>query len=314
VTLELDGREVARALAAPGEQTSLTLPVVPRGWRTAQVRLAPDELRADDVRPVPWRVAPPVGAGATPEAGPFVTAALDVLREGGRIVAGGEVRIGAAPAPGAVVLPPGDAAFLGATNRALAAAGIAWRFGPAGTPGVLEDSAGLGVQGVAVGRRHALVGSGGAGEGRGDVLATVNGEPWVVRAGGLLVLASRLDTAWTALPVTPAFVPFIDRLVSIAARRESPVATAEGPAGVSFETRGADTVGAIVFGPDPRESDLTPADAPAVRRALGVSPLTDARFAAARFGGGRRADLSTALLMLAAVLAGLELAVAWRTR
>lgn len=308
VTLAVGGRDVARALASPGEQVALALPVLAPGWWTAEVRLAADELRADDVRAVPWRVAPPVRVGATPEAGPFVAAALEVLRQGGRVADGGDVRIGAAPAPGAVVLPPADAALLGATNRALAAAGVGWRFGTLGTPGVLGDSAGLGVTGVAVRRRHALLGAGG------DVLATVNGEPWLVRAAGLLVLASRLDTAWTALPVTPAFVPFMDRLVSGAARGEWPVRPVEGPAGVTFETRGADTVGAVVSGIDPRESDLTPAEAAAVRRALGVSPLTDARFAEARFGGGRRADLSTALLVLALLLAGIEVGVAWRTR
>ncbi|HXV89719.1 MAG TPA: hypothetical protein VD707_00025, partial [Gemmatimonadales bacterium] len=308
VALLVGEREVARALAAPGEQVSLSLPQLPPGWRTAEVRLAPDELRADDARAVAWRVAPPARTTATAEAGPFVAAAIDVLRDGGRVTAGGDVRIGAVPAPGAVVLPPADGALLGAMNRALAAAGAGWRFGPPGTPGLLEDSAGLGLAGVPVRRRHALLGTGG------EVLAAVNGEPWLVRAAGLLVLASRLDTAWTALPTTPAFVPFVDRLVNGVARGERPVRWIEGATGVTFETRGADTVGATVSGLDPRESDLTPAGPDTVRRALGAAPLTDARFAAARFGGGRREDLSAALLVVALLLAGLEVVVAWRTR
>jgi hypothetical protein len=257
---------------------------------------------------VAWRVAPPARTTATAEAGPFVAAAIDVLRDGGRVTAGGDVRIGAVPAPGAVVLPPADGALLGAMNRALAAAGAGWRFGPPGTPGLLEDSAGLGLACVPVRRRHALLGTGG------EVLAAVNGEPWLVRAAGLLVLASRLDTAWTALPTTPAFVPFVDRLVNGVARGERPVRWIEGATGVTFETRGADTVGATVSGLDPRESDLTPAGPDTVRRALGAAPLTDARFAAARFGGGRREDLSAALLVVALLLAGLEVVVAWRTR
>jgi len=308
VALLVGEREVARALAAPGEQVSLALPQLPPGWRTAEVRLAPDELRADDARPVAWRVAPPARTAATAEAGPFVAAALDVLRDGGRVAAGGDVRIGAAPAPGAVVLPPGDGALLGATNRALQAAGAGWRFGPSGSPGLLADSAGLGLAGVPVRRRHVLLGTGG------EVLATVNGEPWLVRAAGLLVLASRLDTAWTALPTTPAFVPFVDRLVNGAARGERPVRWSEGAAAVTFETRGADTIGANVSGLDPRESDLTTAGPELARRALGAAPLTDARFAAARFGGGRRQDLSALLLVAALLLAGLESVVVWRTR
>jgi hypothetical protein len=148
----------------------------------------------------------------------------------------------------------------------------------------------------------------------GEVLATVNGEPWLVRAGGLLVLASRLDTAWTALPATPAFVPFLDRLVNGAARGERPVRTQDGNAGVAFEVRGADTVGAVVSGPDPRESDLTPAAPDVVERAIGAPALADARFARARFGGGRRADVAGGLLLVALLLAAVESVVAWRTR
>jgi hypothetical protein len=308
VTLLVDDREVARALAAPGEQVSLALPAAAPGWRTAVVRLAPDELRADDARPVAWRVAPPARTTAAADAGPFVAAAIDVLREGGRVAAGSDVRIGAPPAPGAVVLPPADGALIGASNRALAAAGAGWRFGPPGTPGPLADSAGLGVSGIPVHRRHGLVGVGG------EVLATVNGEPWLVRAGGLLVLASRLDTAWTALPATPAFVPFLDRLANGAARGERPVRTKHGNAGVAFEVRGADTVGAVVSGPDPRESDLTPAAPDVVERAIGAPALADARFARARFGGGRRADVAGGLLLVALLLAAVESVVAWRTR
>lgn len=308
VALTVAGREVARALAAPGDQVSLALPVLAPGWRTAEVRLVPDELRADDARSVAWRVAPPARVSATGDAGSFVAAALGVLRDGGHVSSGDEVRIGASPAPGAIVLPPPDAALLGATNRALAAAGVGWRLGALGTPGLLDDSAGLGLRGIPVGRRHVLVGAGG------EVLATVNGEPWLVRAAGLLVVGSRLDTAWTALPATPAFVPFVDRLVNGVVRGERPVRAVVGVPGVAFEMQGADTVGATVSGLDARESDLTPAEPDVVRRVLGAAPISDGEFAAARFGGGRRADLSTALLVVALLLAGLEVVVAWRTR
>ena len=308
VSLVVRGRDVARALAAPGQEVALALPALAPGWWTGEVRVAPDELRADDVQPVVWRVAPPPAVAATPDAGPFVAAALAVLRDAGRVVSGGAVRVGADPAPGAIVLPPADRSLLGATNRALAARSTGWRFGAEGSPGLLADDGDLGAAGVAVRRRYRLEGS------SGEVLASVNGDPWLVRTGDQLLVGSRLDTAWTALPTSPAFVPFIERLVSRAVRGERAVRRMSGPPEVRFEVAGDDTIGATVGALDPRESDLTVAAPAAVRRALGVAPLDAAAFATARFGGTRRADASAALLVLAILLAATEAAIAWRTR
>src|SRR2546421_584994 len=129
---------------------------------------------------------------------------------------------------------------------------------------------------------------------------------------------SRLDTAWTALPAAPGFVPFVDALVNRIVMGEAEVAAAEGAPRVEFRMRGADTVGATVFGPDPRESDLTPATPALVTAALGgkdrAVALNADRFAAERFSGTRRADASGLLLVLALLLAAAELGVATRTR
>src|SRR5438094_10121601 len=87
--------------------------------------------------------------------------------------------------------------------------------------------------------------TGDAGRGTGEdstVLATVNGEPWLVRDGGVLLLGSRLDTAWTALPAAPAFVPFLDAVVIRLVRGVTPLSGAEGTPGVHIRTHGADTV------------------------------------------------------------------------
>ena len=116
-----------------------------------------------------------------------------------------------------------------------------------------------------------------------------------------------------ALPASPAFVPFVDALVNRLARGEAPVAESEGPPGVAFQIRGADTVGATVSGPDPRESDLTPAAAELVRGTIGAELLDEARFAAERFAGTRRADVSGLLLALALLVAAVELGVATLT-
>jgi hypothetical protein len=129
----------------------------------------------------------------------------------------------------------------------------------------------------------------------------------------LVVLGSRLDTAWTALPATPGFVPFIDALVNRLARGTAAADTAEGPPGVAFRLRGADTIGATVLGPDPRESDLTRATPAAVTRALGSTPLASARFAAARFAGTHRVDASAWFLGLALLIALVELGISTLT-
>jgi len=321
VTLRLRGREVGRALVAPGSTATITLPPLGAGWWVGEAVLDPDELRADDRRLLVWRVAPParVAAPASTGGGPFVAAALAVLEEGQRVRPGNEVAIGDRPEAGtqvSIVIPPAEPALVGQANRALAARGGRWRFASEGTPGPIAGPAVPAIAGLQVARRYRIEPVGG-GPGTGSdssVLATVNGEPWLVRDGSVLVLGSRLDTAWTALPAAPAFVPFVDALVNRLARGEAAVTEVEGSPGVEFRTRGADTIGAIVSGLDPRESDLTPASPALVREVLGADVLDAAAFAAARFAGAGRRDGSGLLLMLALLIALAELWVATRTR
>ncbi len=327
VTLRIRGREVGRALAAPGSTATITLPPLGAGWWVGEAVLDADELRADDRRLLVWRVAPParVAAPGSTGGGPFVAAALAVLEEGQRVRPGNEVAIGDRPEAGtlvSIVIPPPEPALIGQANRALAARGGRWRFASEGTPGPIAGPAVPAIAGLQVARRYRiepLAGGGGGGGGPGtgsdsSVLATVNGEPWLVRDGSILLLGSRLDTAWTSLPAAPAFVPFVDALVNRLARGEAPITEVEGSPGVEFRTRGADTIGAIVSGLDPRESDLTPASPALVRDVLGGEVLDEAAFAAARFAGAGRRDGSGLLLMLALLIALAELGVATRTR
>lgn len=312
VTVRIAGREVGRGLAAPGSAATIPLTALGPGWWPGEATLDPDELRADDRRLFVWRVAPPANVGASPNAGAFVSAALAVLEDGRRIRPGSDVFIGDRPASGSktsIVMPPADAALLGEVNRALAERGSRWRFGPAGTPGPVTGP--VAPEGTPVGRRYRLDESGQPPTAAADsvVLARVNGEPWLVRDGSVLLIGSRLDTGWTALPATPGFVPFVDALVNRLARSEAPVGEAEGTARVEFRTRGTDTLGATVFGLDPRESDLTPAAAGLARDVLGAEVLEDAAFAAARFAGTGRSDVSGLLLALALLLALVELGV-----
>jgi len=320
VTLQVGGREVGRGLAAPGSTLSIALPQGGPGWWVGEATLDADELRADDRRVFAWRVAPPARVTASSGAGPFVAAALAVLEQGEHVRRGTDVVIGDRLDGGAavsVVLPPADPTLIGQLNRALAARGARWRLGSAGTPGPVAASAVAGMDGIQVARRYRLDGAGDGGRGNGEdstVLARVNGEPWLVRDAGVLLVGSRLDTAWTALPAAPAFVPFVDALVNRLARGEAPVSEVEGAPGVRFRTHGTDTVGAIVSGPDPRESDLTPAPAALVRDVLGAEVLDAAALGSARFAGGGHGDASGPLLVLALLLAAAELGVATFTR
>jgi len=317
VTVRIGTREVGRSLAKPGQGAAVSIALPPQrtGWWTGEAILEPDELRADDRRPFVWHVAPPAQVASGPSAGPFVETALSVLRDAGRVGEGHDVIVGDVPPAGGgtghwVVQPPADPALLGQANRALAARGVPWRWGSAGTPGPLTTREVEAVAGGEVTRRYRLEGTGG------DVVATVNGDPWLVRAGEVVLLGSRLDTAWTALPGAPGFVPFVDALVNRIVVGVATVGVAEGSPRVEFQVRGADTVGATAFGLDPRESDLTPATPDLVAAAFGPTALmlNDARFAAERFAGTRRADASAVLLVLALLLAATELGVATLTR
>ena len=322
ITVRIQGREIGRGLAAPGSAATIPLPAFGAGWWVGEATLDPDELRADDRRLFVWHVAPPAQVEAQPGAGPFVAAALAVLEEGRKVRRGSDVTIGDRPAAGShtsVVMPPADAALIGEVNRALAGRGGRWRFGAPGTPGPITGT--MAPEGTPVSRRYRLEETR-AEEGQGGrdsmVLARVNGEPWLVRDGSVVLTGSRLDTAWTALPATPGFVPFVDALVNRLVRGEALVTEAEGAPRVDFRTRGADTLGATVLGPDPRESDLTPAPRGLVRDVLGggggAEVLDDAAFAAARFSGTGRSDVSGLLLTLALLLALVELGVATLTR
>jgi len=326
------GEIAARGLATPGREgtegatraaVTVSLPAqsLAPGWWVGEAALEPDELRADDRRPFAWRVAPPAKVMAAPSAGSFVAAALDVLQAGRHIVDGRDVVIGGGDvptSPHAIVQPPEDPALIGQANRALASRGVPWRWGQLATPGVLSSTDLTVLNGVPVMRRYRIEGAGSGEQGADAVVATVNSEPWLVRSGSVVVLGSRLDTAWTALPATPAFVPSIDALVNRIVIGEAEVASAEGAPRVEFRMRGTDTIGATVFGPDARESDLTPATTALVTAALGgkdrLSVLSADQFAAEGFSGTRRADASGILLVLALLLAAAELGVATRTR
>jgi hypothetical protein len=251
------------------------------------------------------------------------------------------VRLGGFGASASVILPPEDAAAVGALNRELERRGVPWRYGAPALAGTSDSGALL--PATRVTKRLRLES---AGSGRSGVLVTVNREPWLVRSGPVLLLGSRLDPAWTELPVTAGFMRFVDQLLNRLARGElvaldaapgDPVelpdvadAVVQGerrvaveggsryvPAdtGVQFLLSGSDTVGVLAVNPDPRESRLRAATDRQLRELWPAARIVDLERAPSQaFAGAARGDLTSAFLWLALVLGLAEVGLAswWR--
>ena len=116
-----------------------------------------------------------------------------------------------------------------------------------------------------------------------DTLARAGGEPWAVAGSNYVLLGSPLDPAHTSLPVSAAFLPWLERVLAhrLTADARGVIEAAVGdtvqlpswadrvegmelsgrsfaPAvpGVHFLTAGANRVGAVVVNPPRRESLL----------------------------------------------------------
>lgn len=339
VGLTVAGQDVARLVAAPGDRVVLSSEGVARGWSVARVQLDPDEFRGDDVYWLAVRVADPAAATAMSGAGRFVREALEVLQSAGRVNEGDRILLSdRLEGRQSILFPPDDPALVGAINRSLRARGVRWRLGDR-IDGEWQMSGSVGVAvGSTVYRRHRL-------EGSGSVFVTASGEPWLVRAEDVVIVASRMEESWTDLPVTSAFVPFLDLLINrIASEQAWTVSASSGEAvtlpgeadavltgsasvpvpsdrrftapldpGVYFLVgEGGDTVGALEVNHDARESILRPASRSAVRAALGpgAALLDDRGMDRELFSGARRADLASLFLAAAILTALVELVVA----
>ncbi len=337
------GQQAKRSTVTPvGVPAALALPAGPSGWWTVTAELNPDELRADDVRLGVARVAPLARVGWD-SADQYLAAAAAVLETNGRIRRGNEITLGRLGDRASIVQPPRDPAELGALNRALAQRGVGWSYGSLVTvPGATDSGALVGRE--RLNQRYALQPAGkGAASG---VLATVSGEPWIVRGAETIVLGSRLEPEWTSLPLSAGFVPFVSALLNGAARGDIAILETapgepvllpdvvteivraeeripvEGGAayrpntlGVYLLFAGPDTVGAIAVNPDPRESALEPASNGSLRRLWPGARIVGLREAGSfAFSQGVLGDLRGPLLWTALLVALAEvgLASAWR--
>jgi hypothetical protein len=343
VSARLGDRPARQTLGRVGVPTSLTIPGAASGWATLTAELDPDELRIDDRRVAAVRVAP-VARVAWDSTSSYAAAACEVLASNRRIARGQEVTLGRLGRGTSIVEPPEDPAQLGALNRALAARGVGWSFGSLSIEPISSDSGPL-VGNQRILRRYILRPTQ---SGRTGVLATAGGTPWIVRGGDVVLIGSRLDPAWSELPVSPAFMPFMDVLLNRLSRGELALESGtpgdpivlpdrvsavhqgnqewrvEGGAvfrpaapGIYFLEAGGDTVGAISVNPDPRESRLARAGDSQVRqlwrgaRVVGLDRVGGAAFSSAAQGDLRGPMLWTALLV---GLVEVAFASGWRRR
>jgi hypothetical protein len=338
VSVMLGDRPARQALIAAGGAGRFEIPGTVPGWWLVRVEKSPDELRADDDALALVRIAPVARVAWDPQ-DRYVSAVCDVLEASGRLRRGSELSLGVLGPGPSIVIPPADPAALGALNRQLERRGAAWRFGaPVLSPGVSDSGALTGREQVS--RRYALEPlRPGAAQG---IAATVGGAPWVVRTGDVVLVGSRLDPAWTSLPLSARFVSFMDAVINRLARgqlallagapgdavlvpdRVTDVAQGEHrwvveggaafhpPAvGAYYLLSGPDTVGGLSVNLDPRESVLAPASDDQVESLWSGSRVVRlAQAPGAAFAGAGRASLQGPALWLVLLLALAELVLA----
>ncbi|MEP6732108.1 MAG: BatA and WFA domain-containing protein [bacterium] len=346
----LGARTLARGAVARGEPVQLHVSPPERGWQALSVELEPDDFAADDARYAAVWIGPPPAVSVDPSAGSFAATALSTLIADGRATNGRDVRIASADvvdALPALITPPPDNVRLGAANRALARLNIPWRFGALETSPAIARGSHL--EGISVASRYKLIREG---VGPSDTVATAAGEQWIVAGPGYVLAASRLDPAWTTLPVRAQFVPWLADMIALRLGAPTgdigaPILTAperpvrypagadaienvsgtrrsiSGDAGVSpaergvwFALRGARRVGAIVVNAPPEESVLErwPADilAQRIAGARGRATSRPGSWVRDVFAAGTRRPAVTPLLLLALLLLAAE-AIAVRT-
>jgi hypothetical protein len=340
--ITLEGRTLARGIAARDEEILLRAEPPERGWSAGTVELEPDELRADDVRHFAVWIGPAPAVSLHPLAGPFAHSALDALVQSGRASIGNEIAF--APADEATRLPalliaPADPVKLGAANRALEHLGIPWRFGAAvrGESVARAADSTRALDGVTVSSRYTLMRS--AGPERSDTLATAGGVPWIVAGPRYVLVASPLSPPATTFPLHASFVPWLDDMLSQRLSGEGGIPREAAPgeqiarpanadalelpqggditlsgdslvaparAGTYFFLRGTTRVGALVVNAPPAESELarlTPQALAVKLDTRSARVLTDsAALSASVLTAAPQRPLLAPLLVIAAVI------------
>ncbi len=231
IRLEVDGRLAGAARAPWGAATVLALPRLAPGLHTGSLEASAGGARSDDFGYFALRVVSPPAVRFHGNQSSFAGVGMETLRQAGRIgseqdaivaVNEGDAARGApwAGASTLVFLPPADPVDLAAFNLGLAGAGVEWQALVDLAPGDLglgQPSLAFSLSGVRVRERYALRPTGSGLAADTTLLATDDGEPWLVRteAGGrtVLLLASPLTDAASDLPAHAAMIPFLEALL-----------------------------------------------------------------------------------------------------
>lgn len=345
-------RTLARGTATPGAEILVRASPPERGWISGMVEIAPDELRADDVRHFAARIGAPPSVLADPSAGSFARSAIDALVAAGRARAMPGIAIVGADElirlP-ALIVAPADPVRTGAANRALDRAGVPWRFGVPQRDTTLSRAGDARLRAISVTLRFPLVHA--RASAAAETLATAGGAPWIVAGAGYVLVGSPLESRATALPVSAPFLPWLGDVLSQrlaeepgalieappsgtvsrpagAEALESPdgtrraltgdTVTAPARPGVYFFLRGGRRGGALVVNAEDRESVLDRLTARELAARLGAHDVRvaggDEELAARIFAAGGRQRLATPLLVLAVLLLLAESALARQPR
>jgi len=229
VPLRLVVNERIRGAATlpPGAQTTIAVPPSGTGWVRGYADADPDDLRADDRRFFAYRSRPAPRVSTAGAPGMFVTEALAVLAEAGRIqrttapeaelvVSANGAGLGRQTAA-TLILPPSDPTLLPALNRRLADAGVPWRLDARSASGEAPLEGRALPDPLRDVRAFAWFDLSLTNDPWAPprVLAEVNGEPWAVDGEDgsgrrYLLLASSLDALATSLPVSTDMLRFMD--------------------------------------------------------------------------------------------------------
>ena len=255
VRLYVGGQLRAAANAPVGTTVRLPAGPFPAGGVEGYAEIDPDPLTADDRRYFSFSVRDPTPVAVLGPAPFFLSEALAVLEESGRISIGSAATAATLISLGgegldrrglsqsAFVIPHGDPSRLPALNRRLAEAGIPYRY----DSGVIEGARiaageiGIDLTEVEVRRYFPVVSTaspraaenpvtdngrapaGSAESSRAGALITLaNGDPWLLAGGGAadpyILLASPLDDRATSLPVSAAMIPLLEWAIEHGAR------------------------------------------------------------------------------------------------
>ena len=231
--LVIGNRIRGAATARTGGSTILPLGPFTIGRVSGYVESDPDDLRGDNRHYFTFRVRRPPTVATAGASSFFLSEAFPVLTDAGRIrltpprdaevlvsVAGSGVREATAAGRATVVVPPGDATLLPGLNRALAAAGIPWRYELTegrGEAAVTRWTGPVDLSEVRI-RSHYLLTPNDDELGAGVLARLSSGEPWLVEGttprGPYLLMASDLEQESTNLAVTAAMVPLLEWMVA----------------------------------------------------------------------------------------------------